>query len=198
MPSRRRRKPGVAAGLRPRPATARSLGSRARPAVGPDATTGPETAPGPSGGIARVLVDGRNVQRAMERGSAPGSMPTGSLIAGLRAAFPPPAEVELLLDGHRGGSPAGKVAPGLSVHFTRDASADAAIAMRVAEAFRALGPARAWSIVVVTDDREVRDHARRHGARVEGTAWLAERMAAGGQRGSGIGHGRAPRSRDVG
>ncbi len=145
-----------------------------------------------------MLVDGRNVQRAMERGSAPGSVPTRTLIAGLRAAFPPPAEVELFLDGHRAGSPAGKVAPGLSVQFTRDAPADAAIGVRVADAFRALGPARAWSIVVVTDDREVRDHARRHGARVEGTAWLADRLAASGRRGGGIGHGRAPRQRNVG
>jgi YacP-like NYN domain len=159
--------------------------------------TGAATRAGPSE-VVRVLVDGRNVQRAMERGSSPGAVPTRTLIAGLRAAFPPPTEVELFLDGHRAGSPAGKVAPGLSVQFTRDASADAAIGARVAEAFRALGPARAWSIVVVTDDREVRDHARRHGVRVEGTAWLADRLAASERRGTGIGHGRAPRPRNVG
>ena len=48
-------------------------------------------------------------------------------------------------------------------------------------------------MTVVSDDREVQDHARRNGARAEGTAWLAERMAALGRQGAGIGHGRAPR-----
>ena len=125
-----------------------------------------------------MLVDGRNVQGAVERGAGPGSMPTGTLISRLRAAFPPPIEVELILDGHRGASPSGRIARGLSVAFTRDLTADQVIGGRVSEALRALGPAGAWSVVVVTDDREVRDHARRNGARVEGTAWIADRLAA--------------------
>jgi hypothetical protein len=141
---------------------------------------------------ARLLIDGRNVQRAMERGSAPGSLPTTSLIALLRAAFPE-TEVELVLDGHARGSPVGKVAPRFSVAYSRHATADQVIGDRVVDALRQLGPAGAWSVTVVSDDREVRDHALRNGARVEGTAWLAERMAALGGRGAGIGHGRAPR-----
>ena len=146
----------------------------------------------------RLLVDGRNVQRAMERGSAAGSLPTASLIALLRAGFPD-AEVELVLDGHPRGSPAGRVAPGLSVSYSRHATADQVIGDRVAEALRQLGPAGAWEVTVVSDDREVRDHALRNGARVEGTAWLGERVAALGRRGTGIGHGRAPapRTRDA-
>jgi len=141
---------------------------------------------------ARLLVDGRNVQRALERGSAPGSLPTTSLIALLRAAFPE-VELELVLDGHARGSPVGKVAPRFSVAYSRHATADQVIGDRVVEALRQLGPAGAWSVTVVSDDREVRDHALRNGARVEGTAWLAGRMAALGGRGAGIGHGRAPR-----
>ena len=144
------------------------------------------------GAGARLLIDGRNVQRALERGSAPGSLPTSSLIALLRAAFPE-TELELVLDGHARGSPVGTVAPGFSVAYSRHATADQVIGDRVVEALRQLGPAGAWSVTVVSDDREVRDHALRNGARVEGTAWLAERMAALGGRGAGIGHGRAPR-----
>ena len=140
-----------------------------------------------------VFVDGRNVQRAFERGSAPGSMPTRTLIASLRAAFPPPTEVELILDGFRGGSPTGRVSPGLTVQFTRDVSADHVIGDRVAEAYRVLGPAGAWAVLVITDDREVRDDARRSGARVEGTAWLAGRLSIRAHQGPSIGHGRAPR-----
>src|SRR5262245_31944576 len=142
------------------------------------------------GPIGRVLIDGRNVQRALERGSAPGSLPTSALIARLRAAFSPPTEVELILDGHAGGGPTGRIAPGFSVDYSRHASADEVIAERAAEALRALGPAGVWSVVVVTDDREVRDNARRHGARVEGTAWLVDRLAVGASRGASIG--RAP------
>jgi len=140
----------------------------------------------------RLLIDGRNVQRALERGAAPGSMPTSSLIAMLRAAFPE-TELELVLDGHARGSPVGRVAPGFSVAYSRHATADQVIGDRVVDALRQLGPAGAWSVTVVSDDREVRDHALRNGARVEGTAWLAERMAALAGRGAGIGHGRAPR-----
>jgi hypothetical protein len=134
-----------------------------------------------------VLVDGRNVQRALERGSTPGSVPTASLIARLRAAFSPPTEVELILDGHPGGGPSGKVSPGFSVTFSRHATADQVIGDRVDEALHALGPAGAWSVVVVSDDREVQAHARRNGARVEGTAWLAERLANAGTVGASIG-----------
>jgi predicted RNA-binding protein with PIN domain len=141
---------------------------------------------------ARLLVDGRNVQRALERGSAPGSLPTASLIALLRAAFPD-TELELVLDGHARGSPTGRIAPGFSVAYSRHATADQVIGDRVVEALRQLGPAGAWSVTVVSDDREVRDHALRNGARVESTAWLAERVAALGRRGTGIGHGKAPR-----
>jgi len=153
----------------------------------------------------RILIDGRNVQHALarERGGRRGgsALPTSTLLARLRAAFSPPTEVELILDGHAGGGPTGRVAPGFVVTFTRHVSADAVIAGRVAEALVALGPAGAWSVIVVTDDREVRDHARRNGARVEGTAWLATRLAspvtspAGTRAGAGttFGHGRPPK-----
>jgi hypothetical protein len=156
--------------------------ARGRRGGAPAATVGTSPAAG------RILIDGRNVQHALARASSggPGSaLPTFALIARLRAAFAPPTEVELILDGHAGGSPSGKVAPGFTVSFSRHATADEVIGDRVAEALLALGPAGAWSVVVVTDDREVRDHARRNGARVEGTAWLVERL--GAMRGTAIG-----------
>ena len=126
---------------------------------------------------ARVLIDGRNVQHALARAAGAANLPTAAVVARLRAAFSPPTEVELILDGHAGGSPFGRVAPGFHVAFTRGATADFVIGERVTEAFRALGPVGAWSVVVVTDDREVREHARRSGVRVEGTAWLVDRLA---------------------
>ena len=130
----------------------------------------------------RVLIDGRNVQHALARAAGAADLPTAALIARLRAALAPPTEIELILDGHPGGSPSGRLAPGLHVVFSRGATADDVIGERVTEAFRSLGPVGAWSVVVVTDDREIRDHARRSGVRVEGTAWLVDRLgrAAGG------------------
>ena len=143
------------------------------------------------GAIARVLVDGRNVQHALarDRGS---SLPTAALVARLRAAFPPGTEVELILDGHAGRSPQGRISPGLTVVFTKGATADEVIGYRASEAFRALGPIDAWSILVVTDDRQVRDHARRNGVRVEGTAWLGDRLRGGAA--TGVGLPRPPRA----
>jgi hypothetical protein len=124
-------------------------------------------------------------------------MPTATLVARLRAAFPPPTEVELVLDGHAGPTPTGRIAPSFSVVFGRGVSADHIIAERVVEAFRALGPVDSDSVLVVSDDREVRANALRNGCRVQGTAWLAghlaARTAAEGARGATIGHGRPPR-----
>jgi hypothetical protein len=148
-------------------------------------------------GATRILIDGRNVQRALERGAAPGSMPTATLIARLRAAFAPPTEVELILDGHAGPTPTGRIAPSFSVVFGRGVSADHVIAERVVEAFRALGPVDSDSVLVVSDDREVKAQALRNGCRVQGTAWLAGHLAAravaAGARGTSIGQGRPPR-----
>ena len=137
-----------------------------------------------------MLIDGRNVQHALARGTG-SSLPTSALVARVRAAFAPPTEVELILDGHAGGSPQGRVAPGFTVVFTKGWTADDVIGNRVTEAFRELGPVDAWAVVVVTDDRQVRDHARRNGVRVEGTAWLGHRLSGGAA--SGVGLPRPPR-----
>lgn len=180
MPARRRRPPVVRG-----PAIARPPAGRGRE---------------PEIGGSRILIDGRNVQYALSRGLRGGgaALPTTALVARLRAAFGPPNEVELILDGHPGGSPSGRVAPAFTVTFSRHATADQVIGDRVAEALRALGPAGAWSVIVVTDDREVRDHARSNGARVEGTAWLVDRLAAppisSARPGTAIGQGRPPRT----
>ncbi|GEM_PF-2595471 len=206
MPSRRRNVPGSALGSRlgrPGGASRPSGASRSSAPVRPGGSKlYAATQPGPLRGdspfgASRILIDGRNVQRALERGSAAGSLPTAILIARLRAAFAPPTEVELILDGHAGPTPTGRIAPGFSVVFGRGVSADHVIAERVVEAFRALGPVEADTVTVVSDDREVRAQALRNGVRVQGTSWLAGHLAARDaaptRAGASIGHGRAPR-----
>jgi hypothetical protein len=188
--------------MRPRPASARPTGAGTRrdPGSGGHPETGSPAAFGASagGGVTRVLIDGRNVQRALQRGSTPGSLPTATLVAQLRAAFAPPIQVELIFDGHAGPTPAGRIAPGFSVVFSRGTTADHVIGQRVVEVFRELGPVDTDSVLVVSDDREVRDQARANGVRVQGTAWLAGHLgaadAAHRARGSSIGQGRGPRA----
>jgi hypothetical protein len=158
--------------------------------------------------VDRVLVDGRNVQGAMRRGMAGDRLPETALVSRLRAALAG-LEVMLILDGHPGGGPQGRIAPGFRVEYGRGRDADSVIGDLVADGARELGPAGADAILVVTDDRAVQDHARRHGARVAGTAWLLDRVdraarapatgggpggPAAGRPGTSIGHGRAPRA----
>ncbi len=201
MPSRRRRKPGAASGMRPQAASPRPLGTETQRDPGPGGPVDPGSAAGfgaaAGGGVTRVLIDGRNVQRALQRGSTQGSLPTATLVAQLRAAFAPPIEVELILDGHAGPTPTGRIAPGFSVMYSRGTTADHVIGQRVIEVFRELGPVESDTVMVVSDDREVRDQARANGVRVQGTAWLAGHLSAADAahraRGTSIGQGRAPR-----
>jgi hypothetical protein len=190
VPSRRRNVPGGALGGRG--------GSSSRPNLHAAPQPGPLRLTSSPFGATRILIDGRNVQRALERGSAAGSLPTSMLVARLRAAFAPPTEVELILDGHAGPTPTGRIAPSFSVVFSRGVTADHVIAERVVEAFKALGPVDSDNVLVVSDDREVRAQALRNGCRVQGTAWLAGHLAArataDAAKGASIGHGRAPRT----
>lgn len=204
MPSRRRSRPGgalrsVAPESRGSAASSRAAGAgrgaEAARGAGPriSAAAGRTGGPGRGAEPLRVLVDGRNVQHALAR-ELGSSLPTAALVAQLRAAFSPTTQVELILDGHAGRGPQGRVAPGLAVVFSKGATADEIIGNRVSEAFRDLGPVEAWSVIVVTDDREVRDHARRNGIRVEGTAWLGDRIRGGSGAGTGVGQHRPQRS----
>jgi formylmethanofuran dehydrogenase subunit D len=83
--------------------------------------------------------------------------------------------------------------------YSRHLSADFVIAERVVDAFKWLGPVEIDTVLVISDDREVTAQARRHGTRVQGTAWLAAHMAAAvaapAARGTSIGQGRPPRTR---
>jgi len=148
-------------------------------------------------GVDVVIVDGRNLQGALARESR-GALPTNALIAQVRAALPPTVTTRLILDGH--GSPSGRISPRFEVQFSRARTADDVIAEEVASRRDVGGPASTWGVLVVTDDRSLRDRVRRMGVDVEGTGWLAGllgRAASGPGRspGASLGHGRPPRGR---
>ncbi|MBA3877038.1 MAG: hypothetical protein C0498_08905 [Anaerolinea sp.] len=145
--------------------------------------TGRRRPGGPSGdplaGVERVYIDGSNLLHALARWSArPGSepAPAGAIIGRLRAAFPPSVAVDLIFDGPPSGGIKGRLATGLRVSYSGRISADRVIDEGVAAQFVADGPAGTWGILVVTDDRGLRDAVGSKGARTAGTAWLAGRI----------------------
>ncbi|HLX35720.1 MAG TPA: hypothetical protein VKR30_10830 [Candidatus Limnocylindrales bacterium] len=156
-----------------------------------------------------VLVDGRSLQGALALGTASGTMPTSVMLSRLLAVVPPQATTELLLDGFPSGGVVGRVGPRVRIEFCRHKTADQRIAELVEAAALELGPIGVAGVLVVSDDREVQDVARRHGAAVAGTAWVADgraasaRSAARGPQpfpvtraaraGTSLGHGRQPR-----
>ena len=172
-------------------------------------------------GVERVLVDGSNLAHALGRTQA-APRPAAGIIGAMRAAFPSGVRVEVVFDGigqaaigrggiGRAGSPA-RAAENLFVQHAGRRTADRVIDEAVAAQLQADGPAGTWGILVVTDDRELRDLVQSKGARVAGTGWLAGRLsrvaagvglgggsvggsgaAPGSRSGTSIGHRRAPR-----
>ena len=165
-------------------------------------------------GVERVFIDGSNLLFALGRGpgrenrpsmgGAP-PLPPGAIIGRLRAAFPPAVSVELVFDGRALGGVNGRLATGLRVSYSGHETADRLIDEGVLAQLNADGPAGTWGILVVTDDRGLRNLVVSKGARVAGTAWLARRIGQsfddassrggpgggqrGGRRGSGSGSG---------
>lgn len=143
----------------------------------------------PFAGVERVYIDGNNLLHALARGGSPG--PAGAVIGRLRAAFPPSVVVDLVFDGPPIGGIKGRLATGLRVAYSGRLSADEVIDDGVAAQLAADGPAGTWGILVITDDRGLRDAVGAKGARTAGAVWLAGRIG----RLSVDGPGRAPGGR---
>ncbi len=169
------------------------------------AKVGPATLSDPMAGVERVFIDGSNLLFALGRGISRGTAissggapptPAGAIIGPLRAAFPPSVVVDLVFDGRPTGGVTGRLATGLRVSYSGFGSADRLIDEGVLAQLQADGPAGTWGILVVTDDRGLRDLVRAKGARTAGTAWLAGRIGRithdNDRRGStpGVQHGR--------
>jgi hypothetical protein len=164
--------------------------SRHAPAPSAPAFAGTAVSSDPLAGVERVFIDGSNLLYALARGSgsrrqggvprggedAPGLAPAGAIVGRLRAAFPPSVTVDLVFDGPAAGGIKGRLATGLRVSYSGRATADQVIDEGVAAQLAADGPAGTWGILVVTDDRGLRDLVNAKGARAAGTAWLAGRI----------------------
>jgi hypothetical protein len=196
----------------------RRIGGRAAGRPGGRAARGtPALRPGyaasptgdPFAGVERVYIDGNNLLHALARGGPPG--PAGAVVGRIRAAFPPSVVVDLVFDGPPAGGIKGRLATGLRVAYSGRISADQVIDDGVGAQLAADGPAGTWGILVITDDRGLREAVGAKGARTAGATWLAGRLgrlsvdppgpssrgggaAAGGGRGVGPGGSSGQRS----
>jgi hypothetical protein len=194
-------------GGRPAPGGRSTSSAGSRPGGGPSPGGGSTSNGGPSpasastsdpmAGVERVFVDGSNLLFALGRRSAAGNVPAppGAIVARLRAAFPPSVTIELVFDGPARGGITGRLATGLRVAYSGRATADQLIDEGVAAQLAQDGPAGTWGILVISDDRGLRELVTAKGARTAGTTWLAgrigrvveERPGGGSYRGSGGG-----------
>ncbi len=122
-------------------------------------------------GIVRMVVDGTNVLYAIRRSRTPA--PAAALIGRLRALVPPAVAVTVVLDGSpEHGLVARHVASGVEVRYAGRGTADDFITSLLDDRSRQ----DASGTLVITDDIELSNAARRRGARTVRTGWLIDRL----------------------
>ena len=138
--------------------------------------TRPVSRRNPLEGVTRLLVDGTNLLHAMSRG--PDRQPPAALIGRLRGAIPATTSIVIVFDGAPERSIRGeRIAAGLTVQYSGRYSADTILVTLVEDAAMASGsPDATDSILVVTDDRDLKFALRKRGARTTGSAWLIGRL----------------------
>jgi hypothetical protein len=128
----------------------------------------------PLAGTAKLLVDGTNLLHALTRGSAERQPPV-AVIGRLRAAIPAETAITLVFDGPPDPGVRGeRIAGGLTVRYSGRRTADEVLLQLVNDA--ATWSESAGSVLVVTDDRELRSAIQRRGGRSAGTRWLIGRL----------------------
>ncbi len=141
----------------------------------PVTPTRPARPADPLGETELLLVDATNLAHVLARAS--GGSAAVALVARIRSLIPPAVTIELVFDGPpEPGMRGTRIASGVTVRYGGRQSADAVIVERVTAEARNAGPAGAAAILVVTDDRELRDLVRVRGARTAGASWLASRL----------------------
>jgi hypothetical protein len=125
----------------------------------------------------RLLIDGSNLLHALSR--APGGAPPAALIGRLRGAIPAAVAIELVFDGPpERGLRNERIASGLTVRYSGPRTGDAVIIGLVDDVRLLDGADGTATLLVVTDDRDLRHGSRLRGARTAGSAWLLGRLDA--------------------
>jgi rRNA-processing protein FCF1 len=132
-------------------------------------------APGsPFVGIDRLVVDGTNMLYRMGSRSA---APPAAIVGRLRAVIPPTISIDLLFDGI-GHGVKGRVAQHMYVRYSGRHTADEAILGLTAAIGEAAGgsPEAYERMLVVTNDRDLRERLEARGVRTRPTQWLLNRL----------------------
>jgi hypothetical protein len=125
----------------------------------------------------KLLVDGTNLLHAMTRG--PGDrQPPAAVIGRLRAVVPKETDITLVFDGPpEPGVRNERIAAGLTVRFSGRRTADEVLLSLVNDAATwSDAEGGAASVLVVSDDRDLRAAIHRRGGRSAGTHWLIGRL----------------------
>jgi predicted RNA-binding protein with PIN domain len=146
----------------------------------------------PLAATGRLLVDGNNLLHAVSRTKT--ASPPSALIGRLRGAIPATTAIELVFDGPaEPGIRGERIATGMTVRYSGPRTADAVIIALIDDVRLVDGPDGTGTLLVVTDDRDLRHQARFRGARTAGTAWLLGRLDSGPRGSTSVGNPRPPR-----
>ena len=141
----------------------------------------------------RLLVDGTNLLYALSKTAT--ASPPAALIGRLRGVIPAATTIELVFDGPpERGLRNERIASGVVVRYSGGRTADNVILTMIEDVRLIDGPDGTATLLIVTDDRDLRHGARLRGARTAGSAWLLGRLDSGRLASSSIGNPRPARS----
>jgi predicted RNA-binding protein with PIN domain len=142
----------------------------------------------------RLLVDGTNLLYALSKTAT--ASPPAALIGRLRGVIPAATTIELVFDGPpERGLRNERIASGVIVRYSGGRTADNVILTMIEDVRLIDGPDGTATLLIVTDDRDLRHGARLRGARTAGSAWLFGRLDSGRLASSSIGNPRPARTR---
>ncbi len=163
----------------------------------------------PFDGTDHLIIDGTNLLYRLGAGAG-GPAPASAIVGRIRAAVPLPIVIDLVFDGV-GHGVYGRLAQKMAVRYSGRRTGDDTILDLVSEAaLRGGGPAATDRVLVVTNDRGLRDLLAAKGARTAPLQWLIAKLdvpapahrpsgsGGGTPRAASIGQGRPPRARDTG
>ena len=141
----------------------------------------------------RLLVDGTNLLHALSKTAT--ASPPAALIGRLRGVIPAATTIELVFDGPpERGLRNERIASGVIVRYSGGRTADNVILTMIEDVRLIDGADGTATLLVVTDDRDLRHGARLRGARTAGSAWLLGRLDSGRLASSSIGNPRPART----
>ena len=143
----------------------------------------------------RLLIDGNNLLHALAKAAGnTGASPAAALIGRLRGIIPAAVTIELVFDGPaERGLRNERIASGVVVRYSGARTADAVILTMIEDVRLLDGADGTATLLVVTDDRDLRHASRLRGARTAGSAWLLGRLGSGRLASPSIGNPRPAR-----